>query len=48
MDWKGLISIVFFSLVVGYVYDKFKDLLTDIRDSLRNIEAHLTEDEEED
>jgi hypothetical protein len=38
-----LIVVVAVVVVVGHEIDKFYSILRDIRDSLRNIESHLTE-----
>jgi hypothetical protein len=51
MDWKSLIGYALIGVATVYVFDIFRGLLADIRDirdSLRNIEEHLTERDDED
>lgn len=45
-DWVDVIEFGVLPGIAAYVYAVFKELLTDILASLRNIESHLTDDDE--
>jgi len=47
MGWGVAAAVAIIMFFLLYEIDKFRDLLTDIRDSLANIESHFVGEEED-